>query len=61
MGKYKITPTEAKALYEIFLGHDARTLDPACTDYRKFNLMLDKLRSMLMGIRDQGSEGGAHE
>ncbi|MBU3915244.1 hypothetical protein KKA14_06885 [bacterium] len=52
MDQAEITPQEAKTLYEILLWHEARTLDPCCTDYRKLNLMLDKLRSMLRQIMD---------
>lgn len=52
MDIFEITPTEAKVLHEILVGHEARTLDPECSDFRELNLMLDKLRLMLLGMAD---------
>ncbi|MCP4721143.1 MAG: hypothetical protein GY860_16940 [Desulfobacteraceae bacterium] len=39
-------------MYKILCSHDARTLDPDCSDYRKLDLMLDDLWFMLMKIKD---------
>jgi len=48
-----ISSTEAKAIRDILLVHEARTLSPGCDDPDNLNIMLDHLRLMLMGVRDQ--------
>jgi len=53
-----VTPEEAKALREILLIHEARTLSPDCTDPDKLNLKLDHLRGMLMDIGTMVSRPG---
>ena len=52
MDKSKVTPKEAKVLYDILVRHEARTLSPGCDDPDNKNIMLDHLRSMLMDIAD---------
>ena len=47
-----IQPEEAKALREILLTHEARTLSPGSPDPDKVNIMLDHLRGMLQDIGD---------
>jgi len=47
-----ISSTEAKAIREILLIHESRTLSPGCDDPDGINIMLDNLRSMLMDIAE---------
>ncbi|CCK82432.1 hypothetical protein [Desulfobacula toluolica] len=53
MNLFKITPKEAGILYRVLCGNDAGTMDPdRYYDADQLNRTFDKLRFVLMEIRD---------